>query len=158
MQVAVLKETAARENRVALTPDSAARLVKSKVEVVVQRGAGEHAGFRDDAYDAIGARLADDAASACASARVVLRVQPPSESEIATLPLGAVLISLMRPGQHTELAQKLATRNVSSLALELVPRITRAQTMDVLSSQATVAGYKAALIGAGALGKFLPML
>jgi NAD(P) transhydrogenase subunit alpha len=158
MQVAVLKETAARENRVALTPDSAARLVKSKVEVVVQRGAGERAGFRDDAYAAVGARLADDAASASASAGVVLRVQPPTDAEIAALPTGSVLISLMRPGQHAELAQKLAERHVSSLALELVPRITRAQTMDVLSSQATVAGYKAALIGAGELGKFLPML
>lgn len=158
MQVAVLKETAAREHRVALTPDSAGRLVKLKVDVVVQRGAGEHAGFPDASYVALGARVADDAASACSGARVVLKVQPPTDAEAALLDAGAVLISLLRPGHNTTIAQHLAERRVSSLALELVPRITRAQTMDVLSSQSTVAGYKAVLLGASELGKFLPML
>ena len=158
MQVAVLKESAARELRVALTPDSAGRLVKSKVDVVVQRGAGERAGFPDDAYTAVGARVANDIASACAGARAVLKVQPPSDGEIASIDQGAVLVSLMRPGQHAPVAKQLAERNVIALALELVPRITRAQSMDVLSSQATVAGYKAVLLGAAELGKFLPML
>ena len=158
MQVAVLKETAARERRVALTPDSAARLVKSKVDVVVQRGAGQAAGLPDDAYAAAGARLAEDAASTCAGARIVLKVQPPTDAEVALLDADALVISLMRPGQHQALAQRLAERRVSALALELVPRITRAQTMDVLSSQSTVAGYKAVLLGAAELGKFLPML
>ena len=153
-----MKESAAQENRVALTPDSAGRLMKSKVEVVVQRGAGERAGFPDDAYTKLGARIADDATSACAGARAVLKVQPPTDEEIALLDERAVLVSLMRPGQHQATAQRLAERNVSSLALELVPRITRAQSMDVLSSQSTVAGYKAVLIGASELGKFLPML
>jgi NAD(P) transhydrogenase subunit alpha len=158
MQVAVLKEAAARENRVALTPDSTGRLVKSKVEVVVQRGAGERAGFPDDAYTAAGARVVGDAASACAAARAVLKVQPPTDEEVALLDPRTVLVSLLRPGQHASLAQRLAERRVSALALELVPRITRAQAMDVLSSQSTVAGYKAVLIGAVQLGKFLPML
>jgi H+-translocating NAD(P) transhydrogenase subunit alpha len=158
MQVAVLKETAARENRVALTPDSAGRLVKAKVAVVVQRGAGESAGFPDDTYVASGATIAADAVSAARGARAVLKVQPPTESEVSLLEPGTLVISLMRPGQHADIARALAARKVSSLALELVPRITRAQSMDVLSSQATVAGYKAVLLGAAELGKFLPML
>ena len=158
MQVAVLKETAARENRVALTPESAGRLVKSKVDVVVQRGAGERAGFWDDAYAALGVRLAEDAPATCAGARMVLKVQPPAGDEVAMFAPDSVLVSLLRPGQHAPLAQQLAARRVSALALELVPRITRAQTMDVLSSQSTVVGYKAVLVGASELGKFLPML
>ncbi len=158
MQVAVLKETAMRENRVALPPDSAGRLVKLRFEVVVQRGAGERAGFPDTAYTAVGARVAEDAASACAGAWVVLKVQAPTEAEAALLDNGCVLIALLRLGQHAAIAQKLAERKVSALSLELVPRITRAQTMDVLSSQSTAAGYKAVLLGASELGKFLPML
>ena len=158
MQVAVLKETATRENRVALPPDSAGRLVKLRFEVVVQRGAGERAGFPDAAYTKVGARVADDAASTCAGAWVVLKVQPLAESEVALLDTGSVLIALLRPGQHAAIAERLAERKVSALSLELVPRITRAQTMDVLSSQSTVAGYKAVLLGANELGKFLPML
>src|SRR5205823_5256772 len=101
---------------------------------------------------------ADDAASTCAGAWVVLKVQPPAESEVALLDTGSVLIALLRPGQHAAIAERLAERKVSALSLELVPRITRAQTMDVLSSQSTVAGYKAVLLGASTLGKFLPML
>ena len=158
MQVAVLKESAARENRVALTPDSVARLVKSKVDVMVQRGAGERAGFPDQAYEAAGARLASDAASTVAGARIVLKVQAPTDAEIAALPQDSLFIALLRPGYNDDLRKRLADRRVSALALELVPRITRAQSMDVLSSQATVAGYKAVLIGASYLGKFLPML
>jgi NAD(P) transhydrogenase subunit alpha len=158
MQVAVLKESAARESRVALTPDSAARLVKAKVDVVVQRGAGERAGFPDAAWTAVGARIAPDAAATCAGARVVIKIQPPTDAEVALLDAGAVLVSLLRPGSHAAIAKTLASRKVSALALELVPRITRAQSMDVLSSQSTVAGYKAVLIGAAELGKFLPML
>ncbi|HEU4996476.1 MAG TPA: Re/Si-specific NAD(P)(+) transhydrogenase subunit alpha [Gemmatimonadaceae bacterium] len=158
MQIAVLKEAATRENRVALTPDSAGRLMKSKVDVVVQCGAGERAGFPDSAYAALGVRIVDGAGAACAGANVVLKVQAPSENEVPLLESGSVLIAMLRPGQHAPLAQRLAERNVSSLALELVPRITRAQSMDVLSSQATVAGYKVVLLGASHLGKFLPML
>jgi proton-translocating NAD(P)+ transhydrogenase subunit alpha len=158
MQISVPTETAPREHRVALAPDSAGRLVKSGLEVAVQRGAGLNAGFRDDAYTAVGARIVPDARTAFASGQVVVKVQPPSADEIELLSDGTSLISLMRPGQHQETAAALAKRNVSALALELVPRITRAQSMDVLSSQSTVAGYKAVLLGAAELGKFLPML
>ena len=158
MRISVPTETAAREQRVALAPDSAGRLIKSGLEVAVQRGAGLHAGFRDDAYTAVGATIVPDARQLLASCQVLVKVQPPSGDEIALLNEGTSLISLMRPGQHQEVASALAKRNVSALALELVPRITRAQSMDVLSSQSTVAGYKAVLLGAAELGKFLPML
>jgi len=124
----------------------------------VQRGAGQRAGFRDDAYTAVGAKIVADAREALSSAQVVAKVQPPTKEEIELMSDGASLISLMRPGQHQDVASVLAKRNVSALALELVPRITRAQSMDVLSSQSTVAGYKAVLLGAAELGKFLPML
>ncbi len=159
MKISVPSESAPREQRVALAPDSVARLVKQlKVEIVVQRGAGLRAGFRDDAYQAVGATIVPDAAAAFAAAPVIAKVQPPDPQEIGRLAEGSTLISLMRPGQSAEIVQALAARRVSALALELVPRITRAQSMDVLSSQSTVSGYKGVLIGASALGKFLPML
>ena len=158
MRISVPTETAPREQRVSLPPDSASRLVKSGLEVAVQRGAGQRAGFRDDAYTAVGAKIVADAREALSSAQVVAKVQPPTKEEIELMSDGASLISLMRPGQHQDVASVLAKRNVSALALELVPRITRAQSMDVLSSQSTVAGYKAVLLGAAELGKFLPML
>ena len=158
MRISVPTEIASREQRVALPPDSAGRLVKSGLEVVVQRGAGQQAGFRDDAYTAVGAQIAPDARSALANSEVVVKVQPPTSGEIAEMSEGTSLISLMRPGQHHEMATALAGRKIDALALELVPRITRAQSMDVLSSQSTVAGYKAVLLGAAELGKFLPML
>ena len=158
MRISVPTETAPREQRVALPPDSAGRLIKSGLEVAVQRGAGQRAGFRDDAYASVGAQLVADAREALSTGQVVVKVQPPSSDEIGLLSAGSSLISLMRPGQHQDVATALAKRNVSALALELVPRITRAQSMDVLSSQSTVAGYKAVLLGAAELGKFLPML
>lgn len=158
MRISVPTEIAPREQRVALAPDSVSRLVKSGVEVVLQRGAGLRAGFRDEAYTAAGAGLVDGARHALGSARVVAKVQPPTDEEIASIEAGTTLICLMRPGQNGDLLDRLARRRLTGLALELVPRITRAQSMDVLSSQSTVAGYKAVLIGAAELGRFLPML
>jgi NAD(P) transhydrogenase subunit alpha len=158
MRVTVPAETAAHERRVALVPDSVSRLVKAGVEVVVQQGAGAGARFPDAAYAAAGATLAPDAPAAYQGAQVVVKVQRPRPDEIRLVPEGAALVSLMQPGSIGDLARQLAERRISGLALELVPRITRAQSMDVLSSQSTVAGYKAALIGAAELGKFLPML
>src|SRR5689334_14224847 len=159
MRISVPTETAPREQRVALAPDSVARLVKQqKLDVVVQRGAGLRAGFRDDAYVAAGATIVPDGASALGGTELIAKVQPPTAEEISRMDPGATLISLLRPGQSGELVPTLAKRGVTSLALELVPRITRAQSMDVLSSQSTVAGYKAVLIGASSIGKFLPML
>ena len=158
MRISVPREVAPREQRVALAPDSVARLVKLGVEVVVQQGAGASAGFRDDAYTAAGAHIAADTAATFDGADVVAKVQPPTDDEIARLREGSIVVSLMQPGRNAALPPKLAARKVSSLALELVPRITRAQSMDVLSSQSTVAGYKGVLVGAAALPKFLPML
>ena len=159
MKISVPTETAPREQRVAIAPDSVARLIKQqKVEVVVQTGAGLRAGFRDSAYTAVGATIASDAASAMSGSQVVAKVQPPSADEITKMDEGATLLSLMRPGQSADIVAALAQRKITSLALELVPRITRAQSMDVLSSQSTVSGYKGVLIGAAALPKFLPML
>jgi H+-translocating NAD(P) transhydrogenase subunit alpha len=158
MRISVPAEVVPHERRVALVPDSVGKLVKGGAEVVVQRGAGTRAGFTDDAYGAAGATLAADAPQTYAGADVVAKVQRPTAVETALLPAGSLLVSLMQPGGNGDLAQRLAERRVSALALELVPRITRAQSMDVLSSQATVAGYKAALVGASTLGRFLPML
>lgn len=159
MRISVPTEIAPREQRVALVPDTVAKLIKQlRLDVVVQRGAGLRAGFRDDAYLAAGAMLVTDADSALRGADVIAKVQPPDAGEIARIDSGATLISLLRPGQSADVVSALTQRNITALALELVPRITRAQSMDVLSSQSTVAGYKAVLIGASSLGKFLPML
>ena len=158
MRISVPAEVVPREQRVALAPDSVGRLVKLGLEVAVQQGAGVAAGFRDEAYTAAGAALLPDARAAFAGGTVVVKVQPPTRDEVALIPSGTTLISLMRPGHSPELFAQLAKRGVTGMALELVPRITRAQSMDVLSSQSTVAGYKAVLIGAAELGKFLPML
>ena len=124
----------------------------------VERGAGDAAGFADESYALAGAELAADAAAALAAADVVLRVAPPSETEIAALPAAALVISYLRPLDRPELTQALAARGVSALAVELVPRITRAQTMDALSSQANVAGYRAVLVAATQLPRYFPLL
>lgn len=158
MKVAVLSETSAHENRVALTPDSVRELVhKRGLAVTVVRGAGTKSHFLDGAYREAGAEIVEDAAAALDGAAVALKVQPPTEAEIGTLPRGTVLVSLLSPLTDPERVRQLAGAGVSAFALELIPRITRAQSMDVLSSQATVAGYKAVLMGANELGKLLPM-
>ncbi len=158
MRVAVLKETALRERRVAISPATAQKLVQQKHEVIVERGAGVAAFYPDQQYLDAGALVAETAAEACAGATVVCKVQPPEVGQVGALPEGSVLISLLAPHRSAALIDALALRKVSALALELVPRTTKAQSMDVLSSQATVAGYQAVLIGAARLGRFLPML
>ena len=157
MRIAVPLESATGELRVALAPDSVGRLTKSGHEVRIQAGAGERAGFPDSAYVAAGAAMCDPSALFDGVA-LVCRVQPPSVAEVGGMPEGVALLSLLTPARNATVLQALAARNITALALELVPRITRAQSMDVLSSQSTVAGYKAVLIGAAALPKFLPML
>jgi NAD(P) transhydrogenase subunit alpha len=157
MRLTVPAETAPHERRVALVPDAVARLAKSGLEVVVQRGAGTRAGYPDDVYAAAGATLVEDAAL-FDGAQLVLKVQAPSAEEARRLPEGSTLVSLLQPSTNAAVIEQLSARGVTALALELVPRITRAQSMDVLSSQSTVAGYKAVLLGASALGKLLPML
>lgn len=155
MHIGVLKETAARERRVALVPDAVARLVQAGDAVTVERGAGAGAWFADDAYTAAGAALGDTRAAA--AAEIVCKVHRPTDAELSAFATGAVVIALAGREASASL-EHLAAHHVALLALERVPRTTRAQAMDVLSSQATVAGYKAALIGASSLARFLPML
>ena len=157
MNVTVLGESQPGEARVALIPSSVPKLAKLGCELTVLSGAGLSAHFLDEEYRQAGAEIASDTISAVQGADVVLKVQAPTEEEIAQLPAGVVLISLLSPLTRPELVGKLGSAKVTAFALELIPRITRAQSMDVLSSQATVAGYKAVLVGADALGKFLPM-
>jgi H+-translocating NAD(P) transhydrogenase subunit alpha len=158
VKIAVARERAPGERRVALAPDAVARLVRAGVEVWVERGAGDAAFFPDAAYQTAGATVADDPAALYGDAQVVVRVQRPEAAEVDRIPDGAALIALLQPSTSDDLVARLTPRGVHALALERVPRISRAQSMDVLSSQATIAGYKAALLGAAALPKFLPML
>ena len=158
MRISVLKETTRDERRVALLPDGVGKLGKAGVELRVQSGAGARAAAADDAYEKAGASVAADAGATCADAAAVVKVQPPTIEEAALLPPGSVLISLLPTMDHGDLLKVLADRKITALALERVPRITRAQSMDVLSSQATIAGYKAVLLGAGALPRMLPMM
>lgn len=156
MIVGIPRERVHGERRVALIPEAVARLVKAGVEVRVACDAGQAAGFADAAYLASGATIVDAAATWAAD--LVCKVQRPTTAEIGQMSTGAHLISLLAPSTSAEAIAALDARGVHAFALELVPRITRAQSMDVLSSQATVAGYKAVLIGASASPKFLPML
>jgi H+-translocating NAD(P) transhydrogenase subunit alpha len=156
--VAVCRERADGERRVALTPDEAKRLGEGGLRVRLERGAGDAAGFADESYALAGAELVPDADAALAGADVVLRVAAPGEDEIAALPPGALVISFLRPLDRPELIQALAARGVSALAMELVPRITRAQTMDALSSQANIAGYRAVLVASTLLPRYFPLL
>jgi H+-translocating NAD(P) transhydrogenase subunit alpha len=156
--VAVCRERADGERRVALTPDEVARLRATGARVQLERGAGTAAGFPDESFALAGAELAPDAAAALASADVVLRVAPPSDEEIALLPPTALVLSYLRPLDQPERIQVLAAHGVSALALELVPRITRAQAMDALSSQANIAGYRAVLVASTLLPRYFPLL
>jgi NAD(P) transhydrogenase subunit alpha len=156
LTVGVLKETLAHEARVALTPDVAAKLVDLKVDVRLERGAGERSHLRDDLYR--GVAFAPSARDVLAAARVLLKVQPPTLDEIEVLAPGAVVIGFLQPHANLDVVRALRDRKITSFSVELIPRISRAQSMDALSSQAAVAGYKAALLAADALDKFLPML
>lgn len=163
MRIAVPKEITPRETRVALVPGTVARLVKAGQEVVVESGAGEAAGFTDDAYRQAGANLAPSAPSACEGANIVLKVHEPRQNaaigrhEADLVPQGAVFVSFLGRDRNSEAVQKLAARKVTAFSMEMIPRTSRAQSMDALSSMAGVSGYKAALWGAGALGKFFPL-
>jgi len=158
MRIGVPKETAARERRVALLPDAVAKLVKAGLEVVVERGAAAGSGVADGAYADAGARVVDDPRSVYGGASSVVKVQPPSPEEVSLLEPESVLVSLLPLLDGNALLQSLADRRITALALERVPRITRAQSMDVLSSQATVSGTKAVLLGASALPRLLAMM
>src|SRR5437588_9658766 len=157
MKIGVPKETAANERRVALVPDTVGRLVKAGLEVAVEQGAGAAAAFPDDAYRSAGAGLVGTPADVFGS-DVVLKVQPPSTAEVALCREGVALVALFQPAAERDIVASLAARKVTAFSLALLPRITRAQPMDVLSSQATVAGYKAVLLAATTAGRLFPML
>ncbi len=152
----VPRESKSGETRVAATPETVKGLAKAGLTVLVERGAGVPASFTDAMYEAAGAKLCGP--EAWGSADIVAKVANPNANEIGTLPKGAILISFMSPAANLQLVGMLRERGVSTLAMELVPRITRAQAMDALSSQATVAGYKAVLLGASHLAKMCPLL
>jgi NAD(P) transhydrogenase subunit alpha len=164
MRVAIIKERRAHERRVAATPDSVKHLAGMGLDPVVESGAGAAAYFTDDAYRAAGATIVADAATALADADIVLKVQRPLTGgadgidELGSMKAGAVLIGLLQPLRHPEGLEAYAAAGIAAFAMELIPRITRAQTMDVLSSQANLAGYKAVLDAAAEFGRALPMM
>ena len=164
MKVAVVKERRAFERRVAASPDTVKRMVGMGLEVVVESGAGEGAWFSDAAFAEAGASLVADEAAALSDADIVLKVQRPliggdaGIDELALLKRGAVLVGLLQPGQNPADAEAYAGAGIAAFAMELVPRITRAQAMDVLSSQANLAGYKAVIDAAVEFGRAFPMM
>jgi NAD(P) transhydrogenase subunit alpha len=158
MKVAVPKEIAPREGRVALTPDATAALVKGGLEILIQSGAGDGAFHSDAAFEKAGATIVADAAGLYGRADVVLKVQKPTLAEVEQLREGTVLLALLQALASPELVERLAARRITSFGMEGIPRISRAQKMDALSSQANIAGYKAVLIAAESSPKFFPMM
>lgn len=163
MIVAVAKEISAGERRVALVPDVVKQLKSKGVDVVVERGAGLSAGFDDEAYERAGATIEADPKALFARADFLLKVQAPAElpdgsNELDALRPGSMLVGFLRPLDAPELAGRLAAAKVTAFAVELMPRISRAQAMDALSSMSSLAGYRAVLLAADALPRIFPML
>ncbi len=163
MKLAILKERRVHETRVAATPDTVKRLKALGIEVAIEAGAGAEASIVDAAYAAAGAEIAPDSAAALAGADILFKVARPmgaldGRDELAGLRPGAVLIGMLDPYRNREQVEDYARRGLAAVAMELVPRITRAQAMDVLSSQANLAGYKAVLDAAHEFGRAFPMM
>ncbi len=163
MKIGIPKEITEGETRVALVPSMVSALTKGNHEVLVESGAGAGSSFSDEEYKEAGAAVVKDKAELYKSSDVIIKVQPlralsGSKHEIDLLPEGKVLISYLAPFTEKETIKKLAAKKITAFAMEFIPRITRAQSMDSLSSQATVAGYKAVLIASNHLGKFFPLL
>jgi len=156
--IGVLTESVAGETRVAMIPDTVRSLAPKGIDVVVQAGAGEGSSIHDDEYTAAGATVVPDAASVIERADIIARVQAPSQDEVRQLRQGQTLISLLAPLSNHDLVRSLANQGVTALAMDAVPRITRAQSMDALSAMSTIGGYKAVLLAANALPKFFPLL
>ena len=163
MIIGIPVETYPAERRVALVPSVVADLARAGLEVLIQEGAGEKAGFPDDAYQKVKARLVPDRTQLFSSADIILLVNPSdahpgSGDGLELLRQGQIVVGLLNPCGAPETAQKLAQRGVTAFALELLPRISRAQSMDALTSMATIAGYKAVLVAAGELNKMYPLM
>lgn len=158
MRVAVLKETAGGESRVAASPDTVKKLVSYGAEVAIETGAGTASGFRDADYEAAGATIAGDAAAAAGTADAVLLVRRPEGERLAAIRAGAVVLATMDPYGEAAAVQAMADAKIAAFSMELMPRITRAQVMDVLSSQANLAGYRAVIDAAAEYGRGFPMM
>jgi NAD(P) transhydrogenase subunit alpha len=158
VKVGTPKETEQGERRVAMVPDTVKTLVAAGLEVAVEAGAGASAYIPDDLYEKAGATIASRGGTILHEADAVLKVQAPRESEISVLRKGAVLISFLQPATQADTVRSLASHGITAFSLELLPRISRAQSMDALSSQASAAGYKAVLMAADRIGKLFPMM
>ncbi len=158
MIIAIPKERRADETRVAATPDTVKKLKALGLDVVIEKDAGQGANFADADYQAAGANIASDEAAALGNADIVLKVRGPDEAEIAQLKRGAILVALLAPASEKDAIAKLAQAGVNAFAMEYLPRISRAQAMDVLSSQANLAGYKAVIDAAAEFGRAMPMM
>ncbi|MBX2853431.1 MAG: Re/Si-specific NAD(P)(+) transhydrogenase subunit alpha [Rhodobacteraceae bacterium] len=158
MKIAVPKETRANETRVAIVPETIKKFAKLGADITVERLAGESAQIPDDAFSTAGAGMASDFAETVSGADVVLKIQAPTEAEVAALPRGAKLFCTMSPFRETEVLAACARAGVEAFAMEFMPRITRAQSMDVLSSQSNLGGYRAVLEGAAVYGRAMPMM
>ncbi|HXK62671.1 MAG TPA: NAD(P)(+) transhydrogenase (Re/Si-specific) subunit alpha, partial [Acidobacteriota bacterium] len=158
MIIGVPKEIWPGENRVALVPESCKKLSAAGIDILLQQGAGANAFLQDAAYVEAGARVAADAAALYRETDFILKVQPPLEAEVELMRPGAMLLTTLMPTRHLPIVRKLAARNVTAFATDAIPRITRAQTMDTLSSMANITGYKGVLLAASELPKYFPML
>ena len=164
MKIGIAKERRAHELRVAVSPDTVKKLIGLGAEVVIESGAGMGAAYTDDAYTAAGAKIVPDEAAALSDADIVLKVQRPltaaegGPDEVALLKRGAMLVGILSPYGAKEQLALYAERGINAFAMEFMPRITRAQTMDVLSSQANLAGYRAVIDAAAEFGRAFPMM
>ncbi len=158
MKIGIPKEIYQGETRVALIPQSVKKIIAKGCEVLVESGAGEKSFFSDKDYEECGAKIIKDPASLFSSSDLIIKIRKPENNEINLMKEGAGLVSLLYPITNSDTVKRLTSKKISSFSLDSIPRITRAQSMDVLSSMATVAGYKAVLIAANLLPKFFPML
>jgi len=156
--IGVPKEIVPGETRVALVPDTVKRFVASGLRIVVESGAGEQSAFVDSAYTDAGATIVPDSASVYSQADLILKVQKPEPGEVSLLRPGTAFIALLQPMVNTDLVAALAERKINAFSMDAIPRITRAQSMDALSSMSTVGGYKAVLLAATAMPRFFPLL
>jgi NAD(P) transhydrogenase subunit alpha len=158
MKIGIPREIREDETRVAIIPAMAAELGKMNIEIAVEKGAGSKAYFSDDLYKNAGAQIVDNAKTLYQESNLIVKIQPPTAKEIGFMKENSAIIALLSPTTNKTMVDKLAAGKVTAFAMELIPRITRAQNMDVLSSMSTVAGYKAVLMSTAHFGKFFPLL
>ncbi len=158
MKISAVKETLSGETRVVITPETAKKYIALGFEVSVETGAGTAAGFLDNDYKEMGAEIKNDFKSTVSGADIIIKINPPNDEEISMLPAGIKLVSSLNVLNDKEILTKLANQKVESFALEMIPRISRAQNMDILSSQSNLAGYKAVITAADKFGGAMPML